>query len=211
VLPLSRRLHRLFAGRIGDLPPATRQVLLLAALDGVGDVAVLDAAHPGGSVLDDLAPADRAGLARANEATRRVVFRHPLISATVVEISTSAERRQAHAALASAVTGSPERQVLHLAEAAVERDEEVAVLLEELSRTVLRRGDAVGATAALLRSAELSPDQHHRARRLADAAYVGAQTAGALRDAAKLLSAARDAGRGLNASLSAAVAASYIC
>lgn len=210
VLPLNRRLHSLFATRVEELPAPTRHLLLLAALDGLADLAVLSAAQPGRSLPADLAPADRAGLAWLDEATQRVRFRHPLMSATVVEISTSAERRRAHSALAAVLTGSPERQALHLAEAAVEPDEHVAGLLEQLSRAVLRRGDAVGATAALLRSAELSPDRSDRAHRLAEAAYVGAQTAGALRDAAKLLSDARQTGRGLSASLPASMAASYL-
>ena len=37
-LPLGRRLHVLFRSRIAELPPRTRQLLLLMALDGTGDV-----------------------------------------------------------------------------------------------------------------------------------------------------------------------------
>ena len=38
-LPLSARLSELFASRVEELPPATRRLLLLAALDGTGDLA----------------------------------------------------------------------------------------------------------------------------------------------------------------------------
>ena len=43
VLPLSRRLHEMFAARLQPLPPQTRHLLLAAVLDGTGDLATLDA------------------------------------------------------------------------------------------------------------------------------------------------------------------------
>ena len=46
-LPLSRRLREAFGVRVGALPPATRQLLLLTALEGTGDLAVVVA---GGSL-----------------------------------------------------------------------------------------------------------------------------------------------------------------
>ncbi|MFB7288693.1 helix-turn-helix transcriptional regulator [Actinacidiphila glaucinigra] len=69
------------------------------------------------------------------------------------------------------------------------------------------RGDAVGAVKALTRAAHLSPSDTDRARRLAEAAYIGADAAGALRAASELLEAARQADPNLGASLRAASAA----
>ena len=43
-LPLGGRLSELFASRVEELPPATRRLLLLAALDGTGDLAALQRA-----------------------------------------------------------------------------------------------------------------------------------------------------------------------
>ncbi|MDQ1566250.1 MAG: hypothetical protein QOF96_1130, partial [Actinomycetota bacterium] len=62
VLPLGRRLQKLYGSRVAEMPAETRRILLLAALDSTGDLRTLRAAQPGGNV-EDLAPAQRAGLA----------------------------------------------------------------------------------------------------------------------------------------------------
>src|SRR4051794_10549233 len=64
VLPLGRRLQAVFASRVESLPAATRAVLLLAALDGTGDLDVLVPSEPARPNVDDLAPAERARLVR---------------------------------------------------------------------------------------------------------------------------------------------------
>jgi DNA-binding CsgD family transcriptional regulator len=208
VLPLSRRLQALFASRASDLPEPARRLLLLAVLEGSGDVRVLHAAA-GQQDIDDLAPAEQAGLVRVSEGTGRLVFRHPLTRSAIVELSTSGDRRRAHRTLADQLEDQPERQAWHLAEASPGPDEKVAGLLEEAAYRTLRKGDAVGAVAALLRAADLSPLRSDQSRRLADAAYVGADVTGDLRSVSRLLAAARRADPEPSQSLSAAVAASY--
>jgi DNA-binding CsgD family transcriptional regulator len=208
VLPLNRRLQALFASRVRDLPEPTRRLLLLAALEGSGDVRVLQAAADQQDI-DDLTPAEQAGLVRLSESTGRLVFRHPLTRSAFVELSTSGDRRRAHRALADQLEDQPERQAWHLAEAAPGPDEKVAARLEEAAYRVLRKGDAAGAVAGLLRAAELSPIRSDQSRRLADAAYVGADVTGDLRSVSPLLAAARRADPELSESLPAAVAASY--
>jgi hypothetical protein len=74
--------------------------------------------------------AERAGLVRVGEGGNRVEFRHPLARSAVVALSTSAQRRRAHAALARHLAGEPERCAWHLAQAAAGPDERVAGLLE---------------------------------------------------------------------------------
>jgi predicted ATPase len=101
VLPLSRRLQALFASRIQQLPARTRQLLLLMALDGTGDVRVLQTA--GAPTFGDLAAAEQARLAYVDEGTHRPAFRHPLIRSTVVELSTGDERRLANRMLGRTV------------------------------------------------------------------------------------------------------------
>ncbi|MDP9226028.1 MAG: ATP-binding protein [Actinomycetota bacterium] len=181
-LPLTRRLQAAFASRITELPERTRHLLLLLALDGTGDVRVLEAGAAESPGFGHLVPAERARLAYVDEDTHRPAFRHPLIRSAVVELSMGAERRQANRVLADLWADQPDRRAWHLAEATVEPDEHVAVLLEEASHRILARGDAVASVAALMRASELSPLGADQSRRLAEAAYIGADVAGELRN-----------------------------
>ena len=185
--PLSRRLQSLFASRIGNLPSATRGQLLLAALEGSGDLRIVrDAATAewGSGALD---AAERARLIHVDAAAGQVTFRHPLTRAAVVEMSTSEQRRQAHRLLAEQFENDSERHAWHLAESAVDPDEDVAVLLERAAAKVRRRGDPVGAIALWLRAADLSPQDSDRKRRSGMAAFIGVDITGDLRDAPELL------------------------
>ena len=208
-LALSRRLQALFASRAADLPAPTRWLLLLAALDGTGDLWVLQAAA-GRQGIDDIAPAEQAGLVRAGGQTRRLVFRHPLTRSAIMELSTITDRRRAHQALAAQLADQPERQAWHLAEAATGPDEDVAGPLEQAAHRLMRRGDATGAIAALLRAAELSQRGASRSRRLAEAAYLGARATGEAGSVPRLLAAARSADPDLRGSLAAAVATAHL-
>lgn len=207
-LPLSRRLRTVFGARVQELPPATRRLLLLAALETGGDLAIpLRAAAAG---LAELAPAERAQLVTVDHGGRRLIFRHPLVRSTVVGLSTVKDRLAAHRALAAVLTAEPERHLWHLAAATAHPDEDVAGRLEHVAHLVLRRGDAVGAFTTLLRSADLTADGSARSRRLADAAYLGADVTGELRTAAMLLIEAGRADPALRDSPRSAVAAAYL-
>jgi DNA-binding CsgD family transcriptional regulator len=208
VLPLGHRLQALFAARVRELPARTRRVLLRAALDGTGDLRVLSTA--GSPALEDLAAAERARLVSVEGNPRRLVFRHPLTRSAVVELATEGERRAAHQELAGFWQDRPERRAWHLAESADGPDEEVASLLEQAAHRVLHRGDATGAIAALTRAAELSPEASSRARRLAEAAYIGAEGVGELDSASALLADARRSDPQLSGSLPAAAAAAFL-
>ena len=210
VLPLGQRLRELFASRVARLPAATRALLLMAALEGTGDLLVLRAASGGGDLLDALAPAEHDRLARIEENSRRVTFRHPLIRSAAVEVATAGERRRAHQALAAVLAGQPERRALHLGEACVEPDEEVAGLLDEAAHRILARGDYPGAVAMLTRAADLSPAPAERSRRLAEAAYIGAEAIGEMRSTAQLLDGMRQAGPQASDPLHYAPAAMFV-
>ncbi|MFF4795355.1 AAA family ATPase [Streptomyces sp. NPDC001276] len=211
VLPLGERLRDLFVTRVTALTAEARRLLLLAALDGTGDLRVLHrAVGTDTSVLENLAPAEHERLVRTDGPARRLAFRHPLIRSAVVEASTLAQRRAAHEALATALDERPERRAWHLAEAAIEPDEHVARLLQDAAHSVLHRGDAIGAVAALTRAADLSPAAHDRARRLAEAAYLGAEATGDVAGATELLQRAQAAEPGSSAALYAAAAAVYV-
>jgi DNA-binding CsgD family transcriptional regulator len=209
-LPLSRRLQEVFAARVQSMPAAARQCLLLAVLDGTGDLGVLAAGCPQGDVLDDLAPAEQARLVHVDESARKLAFGHPLIRSAIVELSTGSERRQCHRVLAELLADQPDRRAWHLAEASIEPDEQVAALLEQASHRILRRGDAVAAVAMLTRAADVSPPGPDRSRRLAEAAYLGADVTGELRNVSRLLAEARRADLDSSGSLLAASAAAYL-
>ncbi|WP_345430338.1 helix-turn-helix transcriptional regulator [Actinoallomurus vinaceus] len=200
VLPLGRRLRAVFAARIGGLPEETRRLLLLAVLDGTGDLGVQ-------GDTSGIAAAERAGLIRV--VSGRLMFRHPLTRAAVVELSTIEQRRQAHRELAERLADQPARHAWHLAEAAEGPDERVAALLQDVAHANLFRGDGVGAIAELIRAAELSPGGTGRADRLAEAAYLGSIVTGDLQDAPRLLEAARRAAAERRPPLSVAVAGAY--
>ncbi|WP_217561252.1 AAA family ATPase [Streptomyces sp. GbtcB6] len=192
-IPLTERLQSTFAARIRTLPPVTRHLLLVAALEGSGDLVVVRRAGAGGGALKYLVPAERARLVRVDETAGRLAFRHSLIRSAVVELSTGDQRRNVHRALAEAWHGVPEQRAWHLAQAAVEPDEGIAALLEEAAEAGAHRGDGPNAVAALVRAAELSPAGSGYARRLAKAAYVGANLTGSVRDVPRLLDDARQA------------------
>ncbi|MCX5311166.1 LuxR family transcriptional regulator [Streptomyces sp. NBC_00154] len=213
VLPLSRRLEALYVSRVADLPAASRRLLLVAALDGTGDLAVLQLAghHPlVAATLVDFGPAEHDDLVRIDESDHRLHFRHPLIRSAIVEASTTAERRASHRVLAEVLKDQLERRAWHLGEASVEPDEEVAALLERSAHRVIARGDSVAAIRALTRAGHLSPEAPDRARRLARAAFIGADATGELVSASHLLEGARQAGSEDHASLYSAATAVHL-
>lgn len=207
-LPLSRRLQALYGSRIAELPSRTRQLLLLMALDGTGDMRIVD----GGAAPDDgfgeLAAAEQARLAYVDRAAHQLAFYHPLIRSAVVDLSHAGERRSAHRVLADVWSAQPDRRAWHLAEAALEPDESVAAQLEDMAARLLARGNAVGCVKALTRASELSPRSAERLRRLAAAAYIGADVAGDLGNASTVLAGLQRDDVDLEGSLQAAVAAS---
>ncbi|WP_331772565.1 AAA family ATPase (plasmid) [Embleya sp. NBC_00888] len=209
VLPLGRRLRAIFAARVADLPPAGLRLLLLAVLDGTGDLRALCSLLPDHVMTTALRDAREAGLIDLDRARTRLTFRHPLIRSAVVELSTAGEQRRAHEALARRIDGDEERRTWHLADAAVERDEHVADLLERLARRARGRGDVAGAVAALTRAATLSPDGRDRSRRAAAAAYLGTDTTGNLLDVPRLLEECRTPDDADATSLTTALAAAH--
>jgi DNA-binding CsgD family transcriptional regulator len=206
-VPLSRRLQSMFAAGVTAQREGTRHLLLLMALDGTGDPRVLQV-DAGGQ--DDLAAAERARLVNVDRRTRRLAFRHPLIRAAVVELSTGDECRRAHQQLAGLLADQPDRQAWHLAEATVAPDEHVAGLLERAAGRILARGDAAGAVTLLTRASQLSPRGGDRGRRLAVAACLEARMNGDLGTASRLLDEARLADPDSAGSLDAAIVTSYL-
>ena len=208
VLPLPGPPQALFASRVTGLPDPARRMLLLAALEGSGELRTLSAT--GKDWLSDLAPAEQAGLVRVDDRAGRLVFRHPLIRSATRELASAGDRRQAHRVLAGQLADEPERRAWHLGEAAEGPDAQIAGLLEEAAHRILRRGDAVRAVSALLRAAELSPARADHSRRLAQAALVGASVTMEVAAVSGLLSDARQAGPESGISLLSAATGAFM-
>ncbi|MEV0650703.1 AAA family ATPase [Phytomonospora sp. NPDC050363] len=173
-LPLTDRLLTAFAGQIHRLAEPTRKMLAVVAAEDTGALGVvLAAAAALGVPADALEPAELAGLVRVTGGAVR--FRHPLLRSAAYQGPPSSQRRAVHQALAAAVSG--DRRAWHLALAATGPDEQIAESLEQSAeRSGARLGYAAMATA-YERSAQLSTEQGHMARRLA-AAAAAAKEAG---------------------------------
>ncbi|MEH1058355.1 LuxR C-terminal-related transcriptional regulator [Micromonospora sp. CPCC 206171] len=208
VLPLSQRLEGMFATRVSQLPDNTRKVLLLAALEGTGDIGLLEAASAQAGGLSSLSHAERAELVHVDMSRSRLDFRHPLVRSAVVQMAGPGQQRSAHAALAEQLHDQPYRRAMHLAGATEGKDESVAGLVERAAVEMQRRGDPVGAVTALRRAAELSPHGGDESQRLAQAAYLRADVTGDLRGVPELLNDARRADAASTQSLASAVALS---
>jgi DNA-binding CsgD family transcriptional regulator/tetratricopeptide (TPR) repeat protein len=168
VMPLSARLERAFAARIGELPSVTRDALLISAVDSEDGLAEILAATSLLSGTDITAavlePAEATGLVRLDEFGVR--FRHPLVRSGVLQREPVNRRHAANAALAEVLTAQPLRRTWHRAQAIFGPDDEVADELELSHATSIQRGSVSTAIAALERSAQLSTDPSKRARRL---------------------------------------------
>ncbi|WP_410603205.1 AAA family ATPase [Amycolatopsis sp. lyj-90] len=168
------RLRRAFGARAARLSDAARTWLLVAAAEDRGvhhsvreAAAVLGAnTVAGDEVL-------RSGLLTVTEG--RLRFRTPLLAAAVYEDAPFTQRQAVHRALAQTLRGKDDEglRAWHLAAAAAEPDEDVAVLLERSAGNSRTRGGHASAARALRRAAELSPAPSEAARRFA----LGAQSA----------------------------------
>jgi GMP synthase-like glutamine amidotransferase/tetratricopeptide (TPR) repeat protein len=160
-----------FLHRIARLPLDTRRALVLAALAEDADVSTLArAGREFGIKMSAFQAAASAALVVLTPT--HVVFSHPLVRTAVVYHSPLADRQEAHAALAAALTASSERdrRAWHLARAANGQDETAAAALDDAARRAIG-GRAYGAAARALEfAARLTPDRETRAQRLLAAA-----------------------------------------
>jgi DNA-binding CsgD family transcriptional regulator len=188
---LSGRIEESFKRRLEGLPDETRQVLLVAAADPVGEPALVwRAAGRIGLGPDAAEPAANAGLV---EFAAQVRFRHPLVRSAVYRAAPLRERRRVHAALADATDPDidPDRRAWHRAHAAAGPDEEVAAELERSAGRAQARGGLAAAAAFLEQAAKLTPEPARRGERTLAAAEAMLQ-AGA-HDAALALLASAEA------------------
>ena len=126
VLGVPRRIEEFYERRSNSLPAETQLLLLVAAADPTGEVALLwRAAEHLGIAREAAVPAEAAGLV---EIGTRVRFRHPLVRSAIYGTASPKERHVVHRALADVTDPAldPDRRGWHRAYAAAGPDEGVA-------------------------------------------------------------------------------------
>ncbi|MBP0455516.1 AAA family ATPase [Kitasatospora sp. RG8] len=173
-LPLTSRLQIAFHGQVTGLPPATQNLLLVAAAEENGDLAVvLAAAAALGVTAEHLAPAEESGLVHV-DTDRRLVFRHPLLRAAILQRAPLQQKLTVHRVIGEALEDG-DRRTWHLALAATAPDAELADALERTAVRAEARGGHGGAAAAYERAARLTPDRDGATRRLVLAAEAATE------------------------------------
>ena len=188
-VPLSASIQESFTRRLARLPRDARRLLLVAAADPTGDLALVWRAAQRLGIPGSAARAvESDGLLAFGSG---VAFRHPLVRSAVYQSSSGDERADAHRALAEATDPQldPDRRAWHRAQAISMPDEEVAAELERSAARAQARGGFSAAAAFLERAAALTPEPSRRAQRALAGAHTKFQ-AGALDDALGLLAAA---------------------
>ena len=169
---LASRIERSFLSRVRSLPAPTQQLLLTAAAEPIGDVALLlRATERLGIGPNAAAPAEAAGLI---ELSTRVRFHHPLVRSAAYRFADVAQRQEVHRALAEATDPDtdPDRRAWHRAHAADGPDEAVADELERSAERAQGRGGVAAAAGFLERAAALTPDPARRVARALAAAQA---------------------------------------
>lgn len=171
-LDVPRRVEESFRSRSGSLPADTQLLLLVAAAEPTGDVALLwRAAAQLGIVERAVGPAEAAGLLEIDSGVR---FRHPLVRSAVYRAATPPDQRRAHAALAAATDPDvdPDRRAWHRAQAVLGTDEEAAADLERSAGRARARGGLAASAAFMDHAARLTPEPAARAGRALEAAFA---------------------------------------
>jgi hypothetical protein len=168
--PLANQLEQAFLGRFEALPRNSRRLVLAAAAEPLGDVALLwRAAERLAIPMTAASRAESSGLVQFGT---RVRFRHPLVRSAVYQAAADEDRQAVHRALAAATDADldPDRCAWHLAHATTEPDEGVAEALQQSAARARARGGLAAAAAFLDRATALTPDPERRAFRALAAA-----------------------------------------
>ena len=163
-LRLTDRVEQVFLDRSRQLPAPVQLVLLVAAAEDAGDLAVVRAAAADrGADEHAVDAAVASGLLVIDDQVVRV--RHPLVRSAIYQAATDPQRRAVHGALAEALggRGDPDRAVWHRAAATEGPDPEIVDALAEVGARADRRGGYAAALAAYERAASLTTSAPQRA------------------------------------------------
>jgi len=158
--------------RMAALPSNSRQLLVVAAAEPIGDPALMwRAAAALGIPIDAVEPLEANGLVSVGS---RVLFARPLLRSVVYAEAAESERRRAHRALAEAAeqASARDRQAWHRVQASTAPNEEAAAELARYADTARERAGVAASAAFLERAALLTPDSGRRADRSLAAAAV---------------------------------------
>jgi DNA-binding CsgD family transcriptional regulator/tetratricopeptide (TPR) repeat protein len=158
-----------FVRRLERLSDDGRRLVLLAAAEPVGDPLLLWRAAERLGIASSAADAEEQDLLAVTE---RVTFRHPLVRSAAYRAAVAEDRRAVHLALAEVTDREtdPDRRAWHLASAAAEPDESVALELERSAARAQARGGLAAAASFLERAVALTGDPARRADRALGAA-----------------------------------------
>ena len=172
-VPLSASIEESYTRRLSRLPGDARRLLLVAAAEPTGDLALVWRAASSPLGVDQRA-AEAVEAAGLVEFGSRVTFRHPLVRSAVYGAAGLKERHTVHRALADATDPllEPDRRAWHRAHSAWRPDEQVAAELERCAGRAQLRGGVAASAAFLERAATLTPESQPRAARLLAAAIV---------------------------------------
>jgi DNA-binding CsgD family transcriptional regulator len=169
-LQLPDRIERSFSEQVERLPAESRQLLLVAAAEPVGDPMLLwRAAAELGIPTAAAEPLESDDLLAIGPL---VVFGHPLLRSAVYRSASQTERQTVHRALAAATDPEidPDRRAWHLSYAAEGYDGEAAQALVDSAGRAQRRGGLAAAAAFLEKAAILTSDPAKRTERALAAA-----------------------------------------
>ncbi|MFE9611750.1 AAA family ATPase [Streptomyces sp. NPDC006012] len=162
----SDRLAAALAPEVARLPPATRDLLLAAALHPAGDLPLLlsaasriTGAEAGFAVVE---PAERDGLVTFDGT--RLCFSHPATAGAVVHGIAPRRLRAAHAALAAVLEQDQVQRLWHRSQAAEGADPDLAGRLEAVHHHALHRSEPVMGVRLLRRAADLHRAPEDRGR-----------------------------------------------
>jgi DNA-binding CsgD family transcriptional regulator/antitoxin (DNA-binding transcriptional repressor) of toxin-antitoxin stability system len=168
-VPVPARIARAYAVRADRLSTPGRTALLVAAAGGDDLAVIAPACRRLGIDAATLDEAEAAGLLVVGAGL--VTFRHNLVRSAVWSEAPPGLRRDVHCALAAALREDDvDRRAWHLAEAALEPDEDTARVLDAAAARALDRGAHAVAATASERAARLSPEPVGAASRLVTAA-----------------------------------------
>ncbi|MET8676161.1 AAA family ATPase [Streptomyces sp. NPDC004647] len=183
-LPVADHILAPLRSQISVLPDRTKLMMVIAAAAGDQTSAVLDAARRLGVGLEDLAPAEQAGLLHVTGG-QTVGFRHPLLAPAAYHGAVLARRVRVHQSLADA-SGDADRRVQHLAAAATTPDDNVAAMLVQAADRARRTSCFTKAATLLEQAAQLATKPRDQAHWLGEASR-SALSAGNAACAAELI------------------------